>query len=204
VRASVFEWLPGHVIWSCLPSAWRAFGGSTNERRCVPRISRLFQVASLCPFGSRRVRTRVVALDMRTVTERLGRCPPRTNACTPVTLTARLVLGEPLREELVVAEGCDGELGAGVAVPVLPGLPPGLPLPVAPPPLPPPPPPPLPLPLPPAEGVTGFEAADGGPVPAELAAVTVNVYVVALARPVTVSGLPAPAAVNPPGEDLTV
>jgi hypothetical protein len=45
---------------------------------------------------------------------------------------------------------------------------------------------------------------DVGPVPAELVAVTVNVYAVPLARPVTVIGLPAPAAVSPPGDDVTV
>src|SRR5688572_24538798 len=39
---------------------------------------------------------------------------------------------------------------------------------------------------PPAVGVTGADAADAGPVPMALVAVTVNVYAVPLVRPVTV------------------
>ena len=53
-------------------------------------------------------------------------------------------------------------------------------------------------------GVTLLDAAEAGPVPAELAAVTVKVYAVPLVRPVTTSGLPAPDAVNPPGLDVAV
>ena len=53
-------------------------------------------------------------------------------------------------------------------------------------------------------GVTLFEAADGGPVPIALVAVTVNVYAVPLVRPVTVIGLEVPVAVIPPGEEVTV
>ena len=53
-------------------------------------------------------------------------------------------------------------------------------------------------------GVTLFDAADAGPVPAELAAVTVNVYAVPSLRLVTTSGLPAPDAVSPPGLEVAV
>ena len=53
-------------------------------------------------------------------------------------------------------------------------------------------------------GVTLFDAADAGPVPTELAAVTVNVYAVPLVRPVTTSGLPAPDALSPPGLEVAV
>jgi hypothetical protein len=55
-----------------------------------------------------------------------------------------------------------------------------------------------------AVGVTAFEGADGALVPTLLVAVTVNVYVVPLASPITVIGAPDPAAVIPPGEDVTV
>jgi hypothetical protein len=53
-------------------------------------------------------------------------------------------------------------------------------------------------------GVTLFDAADAGPVPTELAAVTVNVYAVPSVRPLTTSGLPGPDAVNPPGLEVAV
>jgi hypothetical protein len=49
-------------------------------------------------------------------------------------------------------------------------------------------------------GVTLFEAADAGPVPTELVAVTVNVYAVPLARPATVHGEAAHVPVWPPEE----
>jgi hypothetical protein len=52
--------------------------------------------------------------------------------------------------------------------------------------------------------VTDAEGEDAGPVPAALVPVTVNVYAVFEARPVTVNGEDAPEAVNPPGEDVTV
>jgi hypothetical protein len=55
-----------------------------------------------------------------------------------------------------------------------------------------------------AAGVTLFDAADAGPVPAALLAVTVNVYAVPSVRPATTSGLPAPDAVNPPGLEVAV
>ena len=54
------------------------------------------------------------------------------------------------------------------------------------------------------EGVTPAEGDDGELVPTILVAVTVKVYTVPLARPVTTSGLPAPVAENPPGADVTV
>ena len=53
-------------------------------------------------------------------------------------------------------------------------------------------------------GTTALDAADGAPVPAELLAVTVNVYVVPLVRPVKVIGEAAPVAVAPPGLAVTV
>jgi hypothetical protein len=53
-------------------------------------------------------------------------------------------------------------------------------------------------------GVTEFDAADAGPMPAELAAVTVKVYAVPLVRPATTSGLPGPDAVKPPGLEVAV
>jgi hypothetical protein len=49
-------------------------------------------------------------------------------------------------------------------------------------------------------GVTLFEAADAGPVPTELVAVTVNVYAVPLARPATVQAEVAHVPVCPPEE----
>ena len=53
-------------------------------------------------------------------------------------------------------------------------------------------------------GVTALDAADGAPVPAALVAVTVNVYVVPLVRPVKVTGEAPPVAVTPPGLAVTV
>jgi len=53
-------------------------------------------------------------------------------------------------------------------------------------------------------GVTEFEGDDAGPVPIALVAVTVKVYGVSFVSPVTVTGLPAPAAVTFPGFDVTV
>jgi hypothetical protein len=54
-----------------------------------------------------------------------------------------------------------------------------------------------------AFGVTLLEAAEAGPVPAELVALTVNVYAVPLVSPVTVIGLAVPVTVWP-AEDVTV
>ena len=59
------------------------------------------------------------------------------------------------------------------------------------------------LPLLPAAGVT-VALLDAAPVPAELVAVTVQVYAVPLVRPVTASGLAAPEAVRvapPPAQE---
>src|SRR5258707_10811686 len=54
-------------------------------------------------------------------------------------------------------------------------------------------------------GVTAFEAAEAGPVSGtELVAVTVNVYVAPLVKPVIVMGDPAPVAVRVPGLEVTV
>ena len=53
-------------------------------------------------------------------------------------------------------------------------------------------------------GVTEFEGADDGPVPAALVAVTVKVYAVPLVRPVTVIRVPVPVRVIPPGLEVTV
>jgi hypothetical protein len=54
-------------------------------------------------------------------------------------------------------------------------------------------------------GVTGDEAADASPVPTVLVAVTMNVYAVPSARPVTSAEVAPPVvAVKPPGEDVTV
>ena len=53
-------------------------------------------------------------------------------------------------------------------------------------------------------GVTLFEAADAGPVPMPLVAVTVKVYAVPSVSPVTPIGLVAPFAVTPPGLEVTV
>ena len=47
-----------------------------------------------------------------------------------------------------------------------------------------------------ADGVTAADAADAGPVPVELAAVTVNVYEVPLASPVMVAEVAVAAAVT--------
>ena len=56
----------------------------------------------------------------------------------------------------------------------------------------------------PAVGVTLFDAADDKPVPITFFAVTVKIYAVPLARPVTVSGEDVPLAVSPPGLEVTV
>jgi hypothetical protein len=53
-------------------------------------------------------------------------------------------------------------------------------------------------------GVTLLDAADAGPVPIALVAVTVKVYVVPFVKPVTVIGLDAPVAVMLPGLEVTV
>ena len=53
-------------------------------------------------------------------------------------------------------------------------------------------------------GVTRAVAADGGPVPKAVVAVTVNVYPTPFVKPVTTSGLDAPEAVNPPGLEVAV
>jgi hypothetical protein len=54
-------------------------------------------------------------------------------------------------------------------------------------------------------GVTAVEAADAGPVPTLLVAVTVNVYAVPLVNPVTVAvSAPVVVAVRPPGLEVTV
>jgi autonomous glycyl radical cofactor GrcA len=55
-----------------------------------------------------------------------------------------------------------------------------------------------------ALGVTEEEAVDAAPEPLAFLAVTVKVYAVPFVSPVTVSGLPAPVAVKPPGLDVTV
>ena len=55
-----------------------------------------------------------------------------------------------------------------------------------------------------ADGTTMLEAAEAGPVPKALVAVTVKVYAVAFVRPVTVMGEPAPEAVMPSGLEVTV
>jgi hypothetical protein len=53
-------------------------------------------------------------------------------------------------------------------------------------------------------GVTLFEGADVGPIPAAFVAVTVKVYGVPLVSPVTVRGDVGPLAVMLPGDDLAV
>ena len=53
-------------------------------------------------------------------------------------------------------------------------------------------------------GVTLFEAAEAGPVPIALVALTVKVYAVPFVKPVTVIGLDAPDAVMLPGLEVTV
>jgi hypothetical protein len=55
-----------------------------------------------------------------------------------------------------------------------------------------------------AAGVTEDDALEAVPVPTELVAVTVKVYVVPLVSPVTVIGDEGPVARRPPGEDVTV
>ena len=53
-------------------------------------------------------------------------------------------------------------------------------------------------------GITLFEGADASPVPTALVAVTVKVYAVPLARPVTVIGEATPLTLMAPGDDVTV
>ena len=53
-------------------------------------------------------------------------------------------------------------------------------------------------------GVAGADAVDAELVPAELVAVTVNVYAVPLVRPETVQLVLAVEQVKPPGADVTV
>ena len=55
-------------------------------------------------------------------------------------------------------------------------------------------------------GVTLFEAAEAGPLPAALVAVTVKVYELPLLRPVTMAlvVLPPTELVIPPGDAVTV
>ncbi len=53
-------------------------------------------------------------------------------------------------------------------------------------------------------GVTALVVADGVLVPSALLAVTVNVYVCPLTRPVIVIGEDPPVAVNPPTFEVTV
>jgi len=52
-------------------------------------------------------------------------------------------------------------------------------------------------------GVAGADAADAGPVPAELVAVTVKVYGVPLVRPSTVQLVVLVLQVRPPGDEVT-
>jgi hypothetical protein len=54
------------------------------------------------------------------------------------------------------------------------------------------------------DGTTELLVPEGVLVPAELVAVTVNVYVVPFVRPVTTSGDAPPVAVKPPLFDVTV
>jgi hypothetical protein len=53
-------------------------------------------------------------------------------------------------------------------------------------------------------GVIILLGSEDALVPTSFVAVTVNVYEVLFVRPVTVSGEPAPLAVNPPGDEVTV
>jgi hypothetical protein len=53
-------------------------------------------------------------------------------------------------------------------------------------------------------GTTLLDAVDATLVPTAFVAVTVNVYTVPLANPLTMIGLAAPVAVMPPGADVTV
>jgi hypothetical protein len=55
-----------------------------------------------------------------------------------------------------------------------------------------------------ALGVTLIDCADGAPVPAELVAVTVNVYAVPFVKPVTTQGELAQVPVAPPGLAVAV
>jgi hypothetical protein len=55
-----------------------------------------------------------------------------------------------------------------------------------------------------AAGVTAEEGADAGPGPNPLVAVTVNVYAVPFAKPLTAIGDDVPDALMPPGEAITV
>jgi hypothetical protein len=55
-----------------------------------------------------------------------------------------------------------------------------------------------------AEVVTDVDAVDATEVAAALEAVTVNVYAVEAAKPVTEIGELLPVAVTPPGEEVTV
>jgi hypothetical protein len=53
-------------------------------------------------------------------------------------------------------------------------------------------------------GVTAGEGAEAGPGPNPLVAVTVNVYEIPFAKPLTVIGDEVPDALMPPGEAITV
>ena len=53
-------------------------------------------------------------------------------------------------------------------------------------------------------GTVLLEAVEVAPAPAALSAVTVKVYAVPFASPVTVIGEPAPVPVKLPGVDMTV
>jgi hypothetical protein len=53
-------------------------------------------------------------------------------------------------------------------------------------------------------GVTGLDGDDAAPVPTTFVAVTVKVYAVPFASPVTTIGLDGPVAVAPPGDAVTV
>lgn len=55
-----------------------------------------------------------------------------------------------------------------------------------------------------AIGVTLFDAALDGPVPAPLVARTENVYAVPVVNPVTVTGEDAPVPVKPPGLEVAL
>jgi len=56
----------------------------------------------------------------------------------------------------------------------------------------------------PVQGVAAAEAAEAGPVPLVLVAVTVKVYGVRWVRPSTVHDVVADVQVNDPGDDVTV
>jgi hypothetical protein len=64
----------------------------------------------------------------------------------------------------------------------------------------------VPPPPPPPVGVTPFDGADAGPVPAAFDAVTVNVYAVPFVSPgtMTLVALAPALAVIPPGADVAV